>query len=354
MGPAATSTLAIGVITNPNSRKNVGRADRAGELQQILGGRGVVRQTRSTAELADVLDEFRERGVRTWVTDGGDGSLHWLLNTASERFGGPAELAREVEWAVPANGGTIDFVARHVGLRGGAEDILRALVRLDAEGRRPETIRVPTLLLRGVREDAAGERSPFQRLGFAATFSGIASGFFDKYYAHPSGGGPRAIVGVMARAVVAVLVDGSPARRLAPGWSDYARVVRGEAEGRVWVDGQELPYRRLSAFNVGAFPIDLGGVVKVFGQARPGRPHVIAGTLSDLSMIRNVPRLVRGKSLRSSTVHDAPAAHVRAEALGRPFRAVVDGEFVDGIRELELTSGPTVEIPRLDAKAARR
>ncbi|MCW8141949.1 MAG: retinol dehydrogenase, partial [Planctomycetota bacterium] len=67
--------LAIGVITNPHSRKNRGRHARAGALQALLAGRGLVRETHSTEEIGAVLDEFRASGVSYWVTDGGDGSL---------------------------------------------------------------------------------------------------------------------------------------------------------------------------------------------------------------------------------------------------------------------------------------
>src|SRR5687768_821378 len=99
----------IGVITNPNSRKNRGQAQRAAALQRIVGGHGLVRETRSTSEIGDVIEEFKALGISYWVTDGGDGSLHWMLNTAAERYGVGA-VAEFVPWAVPANGGTIDFV----------------------------------------------------------------------------------------------------------------------------------------------------------------------------------------------------------------------------------------------------
>lgn len=344
--------LAIGVITNPHSRKNRGRHARAGALQALLAGRGLVRETHSTEEIGAVLDEFRASGVSYWVTDGGDGSLHWMLNSAASRFG-LDEMAAAVPWAVPANGGTIDFVARHVGVRGRAEQIVRRLLAEDAAGRTPPGALVPTLIMRGVRRDAAGVERPFERLGFAAAVAGIGSGFFDQYYASRFQGAP-AILEVIARAGASLLLDAGPWRRLTPArWLRYGQVALGRVAGRVTLDGAALPYQELTALNVGAFPINLGGVIKVFPQAGAGRLHVHAGDLSVFGMIANLPRLFTGRALRSRALFDGAAREVTAEATGEAsLRPVMDGELIDGVRALTITGGPAVRVPCIDARRA--
>ncbi len=347
---AATTRAAptIGVVTNPNSRKNRGQRGLAARLQAILGERGLVRETRSTADLGPVLDEFRAEGVRTWVADGGDGSLHWLLNAAAERFGGVEALPEVVPRAVPTNGGTIDFVAHHVGLRGRGEAILRRLVDHEVAGNTPALVEVPTLLLQGTTLE--GER--VLRLGFAAALAGVGAGFFAKYYAVPCGGGPRAIVEVIARGMGSFALGAPGLRRLSPArWVAYGDALRGRVRGEVEIDGETLPFTDLTALNVGAFPIDLGGVVKVFGQARGGQLEVIAGEVSDLRMVLSLPRLFRGKPLAAEGLVDRPARRLRARATGEQvFRPVMDGEFLPPLRELELTPGPAVAIPRLDVR----
>ncbi len=338
----------IGVVTNPNSRKNRGQEGLAARLQEILGERGLVRETRSPEELGPVLDEFRAEGVRTWVADGGDGSLHWLLNTAAARFGGPEALPTLVSRAVPTNGGTIDFVAHHVGLRGRGEAILRHLVALETRGEAPPLVGVPTVVLRG--RTVAGQE--VTRLGFAAAVAGVGAGFFAKYYAVPCGGGPRAIVEVIARGIASFAVGAPGLRRVVPArWVAYGEELRGRVQGEVELDGERLPFRELTALNVGAFPIDLGGVVKVFQQARGGQLGVIAGEISDLGMVLSLPRLFRGKPLGARGLVDRPARRVRAwaEPAG-PFRPVMDGEFLPPLVELELSPGPSVAVPRFDAR----
>lgn len=351
--PADGIVGVIGVITNPYSRKNRGRPARAEALQRLLGGRGLVRETRSTEEIGPVLDEFRARGVSYWITDGGDGSLHWMLNSAAARFG-LDEVPSALPWAVPANGGTIDFVARHAGVRGRAEQIVRRLLSDEEAGRAPQGALVPTLLMRGVQvdEDDAHER-PFERLGFAAAVAGIGSGFFDQYYASRLQGGP-AIVEVMARTAASYLLDAGPWRRLTPpAWRRYSQIVLGRVAARVTVDGRELPYEELTALNVGAFPINLGGVVKAFQQAGDGRLQLIAGDLSVPAMILNLPRLCTGRPLRSRALVDLPAREVRVEATGQAhLRPVMDGELVLRVRALTISPGPAVRVPRIDARRA--
>ncbi len=71
---------AIGVLLNPNSRKNRQRPHRREKLQGIVGDYGIVRQTRDVEEIPPVLDEFIQREIPYWVSDGGDGALHWMIN----------------------------------------------------------------------------------------------------------------------------------------------------------------------------------------------------------------------------------------------------------------------------------
>ncbi len=121
--------MEIGAITNPNSRKNRNRPDRASRLQRIVGDMGEVHQTTSVESIKPVLRDFLRKRARYWVADGGDGALHWML-----RMG--MEVLQEDEFAdqsvtlptmLPTKGGTIDFVANNVGIEGDAEGILATL-----------------------------------------------------------------------------------------------------------------------------------------------------------------------------------------------------------------------------------
>ena len=76
--------MQIGVITNPNSRKNRNRPDRADRLRRIVGDLGEVHATSSVESIKPVLREFLRKRARYWVADGGDGALHWMVRMGME------------------------------------------------------------------------------------------------------------------------------------------------------------------------------------------------------------------------------------------------------------------------------
>src|SRR5512137_309098 len=142
--------MQVGILTNLNSRKNRSRPERGQRLQRVLGPDGLVRQTRRIDEIRPVLEEFVDRGVRYWVSDGGDGTLHWMLNEGRE------VLERRGLWQdgrlpllVPTNGGTIDFVARKAGITGSADAIIGSLVDGLRHGRDFPTVEMDSLEVLG-------------------------------------------------------------------------------------------------------------------------------------------------------------------------------------------------------------
>lgn len=338
----------VGVLVNPNARKNAGQPDRAARLAAVLGARGLVKETRTLAEVGPCLDALCAAGVTTFVADGGDGSLHWLLNAAAARVG-VERLAEAVPLALPTNGGTIDFVARHAGVKGRAEALMRRLVATPGGAAAFEVSRVPTLVLRGERLDEAGALRPFERVGFAAAVAGIGSGFFDLY--ERSSRGPLGILQVIARTSTACVLDLGPWRRLATrALLEDGRRAMGRVAARVEVDGRPLPFAELTALHVGAFPINLGGLVRVFPRAGEGVLHMNGGAPTILGMIRNLPRLLLGRPLAGRDLVDGPAREVRVEATGpAPLRPVVDGERLEGVRSLVVSPGPVVTVPRVVA-----
>src|SRR5690242_8212700 len=143
--------MEIGVITNPNSRKNRNRPDRAERLQRILGGLGEVHATESIDSIKPVLREFLRKRARYWVADGGDGALHWMLRMGMEVLQEEEFVGTDASlpMTMPTNGGTIDFIANNVGIKGDAEGLLAAMrTRIEA-GLRIEETEVDSMLIEG-------------------------------------------------------------------------------------------------------------------------------------------------------------------------------------------------------------
>ncbi len=349
----------IGVVTNPNSGKNRRRGgNRKLELERVVGRHGLVRQTGDVHELRAVLHELYDAGCDHWVADGGDGTLHWLLSVgfqvARERNGGkvPLRLPR----VVPANGGSIDFVAHKAGIRGQATDVLRQLVAAFERGELLRTIELDTFRMRGHCDctplHPRGEPE-LDQLGFASAIGGVAQRFFEKLYEHKPVDS-KAIVMVLAGGIAGAVASTAPGplRSFMPGslrsyLNGWADTLFQPTRARVELDGQPLGYDEFASLQVGSIDINLGGVVRTFRHAAsPGVLHAQAISMPPWELAANLPNLVLGTPIWGRKVYDGPARHLRAVAHpGDVLDPVIDGELFFGLRELEVEAGPRLEIP---------
>jgi hypothetical protein len=331
----------LGVVLNPRARKNRRVSpERYARIERIVGPWGEVVRTESLAELRPTVERLLPK-VTHFVSDGGDGALHWLLNEVRAVAGGDATAASWPSF-VPTNGGTIDFVAHKAGVRGRGEDILRALAAAAAAGRPPPEVALDTLRLSGERADG----TPFDRLGFALAAGGVGQRFFDKYYDDPQPS-PLTIVRVIGRTVGDFALE--RVGRLPNGRPSYASHLFRPTAARVVIDGEELPTQRHAALHAGAFDVNLGGVIRVFPLARQrGVLHLQAGEISPLRMIASLPALVRGGAIRAPRLRDTAGSCMQIEALdGELLAPVIDGERFPGLRRLEVRPGPEVRIARI-------
>ncbi len=333
----------IGVVTNPNSKRNRRRgraAPRVEELQAIVGEHGVVFETDSTDAISRAVGALMDRGVRYLVSDGGDGALQWLMNEVLRRCDGDLDSAPQI---VPTCGGTMNFVARKVGIRGRTDEILEALVCAERAGRAFETVSIPTLQIRGVRTDG----TTYDRLGFCAALGGAGSHFFDRYYAADPPGA-WTVVKVFTLGLLSVICNAPGLRRLAPArWRAYAESLLRAQAGTVTLNGEKLPGKLWRALAAGAFAINLGGVVRLFPLAKDGRLHVITGNPTMLQIALCVPRLLLGTRMAGG-VQDEAAARLEIEAsLEDPLRPVADGELFPPSVRLDIQPGPSFPVPRV-------
>lgn len=350
----------VGIITNPNSKKNFRRPQRRRALEQAVGRYGAVVETRSLDELPRAIRALRDGGCRYYVCDGGDGTLHWVLNTLYHEIGQttpPGESPR-LPIVVPTNGGTVDFVARKAGLKGDADSIVRRLVGRLERGETIPTVTINTCRLTGtptehVRSDSA-QGPGFDRIGLASALGGVAQAFFDRFYALPKERGALAIAGVIGAAAGSALVSSlaPPLQRFLPGeMRSYANEFFRPTRARVEVDGRELPFASFASMQVGAIDINLAGVVRAFRHAREGGVlHFQALDTSPMGVVANVPNIFLGTPILGRKVYDDRARHVRIFAEdGEILNPVIDGEQFFGLSRVDLTLGPRVELPTFNA-----
>ncbi|MEZ4383299.1 MAG: diacylglycerol kinase family protein [Nannocystaceae bacterium] len=344
---------AVGVITNPNSKKNWRFPERRGAIQRAVGRFGVVKETQSLDELPRAVDELLDAGTKYWVCDGGDGTLHWVVNTLKDRLYARAGDDADLPVIVPTNGGTVDFIARKAGLKGDAVSIVNRLVRELDRGHEPETVRVDTCRHRGVGLDQAGAAVEFDRIGMATALAGVANNFFDRYYSLPKDRGALAIAGVIGAAAGEALVDTvtSPLRRLLPGAGDKSNDFFRPTAAHIEVDGRRLGFTSFMSLQVGSIDINLAGVVRCFRHAHEdGVLHFQAISTSPVGVVFNVPNIVFGTPIRGRNVYDDRARRISiVAAQGDRINPVIDGEQFYGLDRVDLELGPSLRIATLPA-----
>ncbi len=349
--------MQIGVITNPNSRKNKGKPDRAAQLQRILGNRGVVRATDSVDDIKPVLRDFLRARARYWVADGGDGAMHWMIRNGLEVLE-EAEFASggyELPLTVPTNGGTIDFVAHNVGIRGGAEGILAELRSALDAGERIEEIEVDSMRIEGIQVNAEGVDEELRTYGFASAAGGVGQRFFEKY-AEAHDPNPRTILKVLGSTLASMPVALSPLRALRGVLPEqlctYAAEVFKPASCRVTMDGMILPHTDYTGIHIASMSINLGGVFRLFTQADvPGQMHALVGAPSPAVIAMNLPNLHLGLPCRGADLVDRACREMTLEATGDELLApVIDGEFYRNVRKISFRIGPRLRIPKVVAR----
>jgi diacylglycerol kinase family enzyme len=347
--------MEIGVITNPNSRKNRNRPHRAERLQRIVGQMGEVHETLTLDSIKPVLREFLRKRARYWVADGGDGALHWMLRMGMEvlqedEFAGQAV---RLPMTLPTKGGTIDFVANNVGIEGNAEGILATLREHLEAGATIEDTEVDSMAIDGVQiED--GREVAFRTYGFASAAGGVGQRFYAKYYADKDPN-PRTIMKVVANTVMSAPIALSPLGRLPLGQlSSYAKDIFAPTRCKVTLDGMVLPGNEFTGVHVASMSINLGNVLRFFGKAdQPGLMNAIVGTPSPWAIISNLPRMAQGREMRGRNVLDRPCREMTMEAASEELLApIIDGEYYRNVKRISFRIGPRVRIPKVVAPKA--
>ncbi|HEY5949578.1 MAG TPA: diacylglycerol kinase family protein [Kofleriaceae bacterium] len=347
--------MEIGVITNPNSRKNRNRPERAARLQRIVGRMGEVHQTESIDSIKPVLRDFLRKRARYWVADGGDGALHWMLRMGMEVLQEDefAETSVTLPLTLPTKGGTIDFVANNVGIQGDAEGILATLRRHLEHGATIKETEVDSMVIDGV-QIKDGKEVAFRTYGFASAAGGVGQRFYSKYYADADPN-PRTIMKVVANTVMSAPIALSPLSKLPFGaWRTYAKEVFAPTPCKITLDGMVLPGTHFTGVHIASMSINLGNVLRFFGKAeQPGLMNAIVGTPSPWAIIRNLPRMMGGQEMIGRNVLDRPCREMTLLANGdEMLEPIIDGEYYRNVKQITFRVGPRVRIPKVVAPKA--
>jgi hypothetical protein len=345
----------IGVIVNPNARRNRGKKALRRKLEKIVGSHGRVIETPSVDAIVPALRQFADEGRRYWVADGGDGALHWMINEAIRYFG--ATRATEMACYLPTGGGSVDFVAHALGLPRDPRLVLSRLTAHVTRGAEPRIKPVRSLAFEGTQVLYGDQPTAFRRVGFGNALAGYGGNFFGPLYEGEKGRSPVRIAGLMATAFGAAasmsVLKGRLARVkprfLRKAERDFLRALHAE----VRIDGQVLrgsdgePVSQHTALNCATIPLNLAGILRVFPLADGDHIHVHAGHVTGREMARVFPGLMTGRSV-DHLLPDAFDGAARVLDIvctdGDEMHPVMDGEIFYRVTELHGTLGPVFDM----------
>lgn len=345
----------IGVVINPFSRRNRGQSGLKRKLERLLGSYGRVVETYSTDAIIPALKQFADEGRRYWVADGGDGALHWMINGAARYFG--PQQATQIARYVPTGGGSVDFVAKGLGIERDPKTVLARLVATIAKGGEPKYVPLRSMECVGTQVLYGDSRESFRRYAFATAFAGYGANFFGPLHEGSGDKSPTRIAGLMSlgfgaaagRAILRGPLEALKPRALAKAEYDFLHAVRAEVriDGERSLDHTGKPIESFTVIQCAALPLALAGILRVFPLANNEQMHAQVGMVSGAEMARIFPLLMTGKRVQHllPDAYDGPARSIEVKCLhGDQMNPVLDGEVFFRLESLTASLGPVFEM----------
>jgi diacylglycerol kinase (ATP) len=314
----------IVLFVNPHSRANRRDPRLASRLARTLDADG----TPGSAPIGRViapgtLEELAEEARRLAAAEvapaviavhGGDGTLHRTVSALVQAY-----TARPMPPLAILPGGTMNVVARSLNILAHPETMLRALAADLREGRPPETL---------VRRCL--------RIGDSHGFvfgNGLMANFLEEYYGK-GGYGPLRAVWILARTFLSAVVRGPYARRM---FRTFA--------GRISVDGQPLPWPRLTGLGAATVrEVGLGFKLNHRADEDPDRFSVLAIHAGPVALAADLVPVHQGRGIAPKRAWSAVASALSIEAEAPRWSYTIDGDLYHAEGRVEVGLGPPLRI----------
>ncbi len=304
----------IGVISNPRSGKNKRNPGLARKLAYILGDKDMLHQPGHLDDLAEVARHFRDHKVEILCINGGDGTAHTVLSTFLREYAGAP-----LPMIALLRGGTMNTMARNIGLQGTPESILGRIVNAFAADEALPTVERNLLVVDG------------QRAGFLFG-NGLMSSFLEAYY---EGGdaSPWKAFKVLVRTVSSALVGGAFIRRL-------LRPVQVTVE----IDGARWEPQEYLCVSAGTMA-DIGFGFRPFCRAPHHLDHfqAVGYACNAMDIVGQLPRVRMGIPMNHPNILEQVCKRMIIEG-EEPISYMIDGDFHRGDKKLVVEVGPRLRM----------
>ena len=281
-------------------------------------GQGRVLAAQSLSRLDEMTAVLAADPPIAIAVHGGDGTLHKTLSSLIRAFAGKAAPLPVIA-ILP--GGTMNVVASSLGLLGRPEAILEALVgQLILASRAGTSLR--TISRHCLKVDDA--------YGFVFG-NGLMANFLEEYYAAEEYGSRRALR-ILAHTFTSGLVGGG-----------YARKIFRPFEGTVVVDGQPLPWQRLTGVGAATVrEVGLGFKLNHRADDDPEQFGVLAIHGSPVALSLDLAPVHRGTGISPKRAYSALGRSMRVEAAAGESAYTIDGDLYRSRAAISVDLGPTI------------
>jgi diacylglycerol kinase (ATP) len=310
--------LSVTVVLNPRSRANRRDPGMAERLASALGGEGEVVAAESLETLAHLTARMAGHPPDAIAIHGGDGTLHKSLTAIIHAWND-----RPLPPIAVLPGGTMNVVAASLNIGGRPESIVAELAAIVRAGRPITTIDRRCLKVGDTYGFVFG--------------NGLMANFLQEYYSGRDGYGPGRALYLLARTFGSALIDGP-----------YAKKVFRRFEGRVVVDGGELPWRRLTGVGAATVrEVGLGFKLNHRADEDPQRFAVLAIHSGAISLGLDLVPVHQGRGVAPQRAYSAIASRLEIlpESTGEHIYTI-DGDLYRASGPLEVALGPAVRFFR--------
>ena len=305
----------IGIIINPNAKKNNKIENRKDRFSKIVGDNGIVYQTDKMDEIDLTCRKLIKQNVALVGICGGDGTNHLVSTSLIKEYQNAGVDLPPIHLL---EGGSMNTIRWNLGIRGAAEETLSGIIEKLRSEDKFETINVAILKV-----------NEFYGFIFG---NGYASYFLEEYYNSNIDSGPARAAQIVGRFIWSAIMRGKLVKK-----------VLSQYKAEFLIDQKPAGLESYGLVLAGTLPA-IGLMFKPLYRANESLDHfhLIASSFKAIQLVKQVNKLFSGKKLKGENHIDTLASEVII-CTAEPLIYQLDGELYKE-KEVKISMGPVLEM----------
>jgi len=280
----------------------------------IIGDKASCKETDDLGDLRRVAEEFKTRDIDILAMGGGDGTIHCTLTTFIQVYGD-----KPLPKIAFLRGGTLNTVARTIGINGSSEKLLSDLLLKYHEDLPFKTRQV---MLTKINDE----------YGFIFGM-GVIYKFMDDYYGQGEALSSMMAAKSLIKAISSAMINGRFACKL---------FERFDAE--VTIDGKKWNFANYSALYTGSInQLGLDFRVYYLVDQSPDKFHAVGFSMPPRNILSYVPWMKMGKPSGCPNLVEEAGTEMKIR-LNQPLPYTIDGDMKEPLDYFDISCGPKLTV----------